>query len=110
MEIAVLGGGHGCYAAAVHLTELGHRIRFWRRDAEAFSEVLSRGQITVKDFRGERDVAIAHPTSNLAEAVSGAELVVIPLPSTTHDALAIQLAPHLEAGQVVFLPPGTFGS
>ena len=110
MEIAVLGGGHGCYAAAVHLTELGHRIKLWRRDAEAFSEVLSRGQITVKDFRGERDFAIAHPTCDLAEAVSGAELVVIPLPSTTHDALAIQLAPHLEEGQVVFLPPGTFGS
>ncbi|KOQ18240.1 glycerol-3-phosphate dehydrogenase, partial [Achromobacter xylosoxidans] len=32
------------------------------------------------------------------------------LPSTSHAALAPELAPHLRDGQVVFLPPGTFGS
>lgn len=35
---------------------------------------------------------------------------MIPLPSTSHAALAPELAPHLRDGQVVFLPPGTFGS
>lgn len=110
MEIAVLGGGHGCYAAAVHLTEQGHRVRFWRRDAEAFGPVLESGVITVQDFKGERDVIIGLATTDLAQAVRGAELVVIPLPSLSHEALAEQLAPCLESGQVVFLPPGTFGS
>ena len=110
MEIAVLGGGHGCYAAAAHLSEQGHHVRFWRRDAEAFAPVLESNTVTVKDFKGERDVAIAVVTTDLALAVRGAELVVIPLPSLSHEALAEQLAPHLEAGQVVFLPPGTFGS
>ena len=33
MEIAVLGGGNGSLAAAVDLTEQGHRVRLWRRDA-----------------------------------------------------------------------------
>ncbi len=42
MEIAVIGGGNGAYAAAADLTEQGHRIRLWRRDAEALRPVVDR--------------------------------------------------------------------
>jgi opine dehydrogenase len=42
--------------------------------------------------------------------VRDARLIVVPLPSTTHESLAGQLAPLLADGQVVYLPPGTFGS
>lgn len=38
MEIAVLGGGHGCYAAAADLSEKGHHIRFWLNIAGAVTE------------------------------------------------------------------------
>ncbi|MGH8322780.1 MAG: NAD/NADP octopine/nopaline dehydrogenase family protein, partial [Steroidobacteraceae bacterium] len=37
-------------------------------------------------------------------------VIVIPLPATTHDDLARETAPYWRDGQVVFLPPGTFGS
>ncbi len=110
MEIAVLGGGHGCYAAAAALSEQGHRVRFWRRDAAGLAPVLEQRAITLLDAQGERDVPVALPTTDLAEAVRGAALVVIPLPATAHATLSVALAPHLAAGQVVFLPPGTFGS
>jgi opine dehydrogenase len=110
VEIAVLGGGHGCYAAAAELSEKGHRVRFWRRDGAALAPLQAAGSITLTDYRGVREVAIAQVTGNLAEAVSGAALIVIPLPATAHDSLSRALAPHLESGQVVFLPPGTFGS
>ncbi len=36
MKVAVLGGGNGCYATAVDLTEDGHEVRLWRRDGDAF--------------------------------------------------------------------------
>ena len=110
MEIAVLGGGNGCYAAAADLSEQGHNVRFWRRDAAAFAPVLERRSIQVTDAQGTRDVAVAAPTTDLAEAVTGAALVVIPLPATAQAGLFPHLAPHLEDGQVVSLPPGTFGS
>ncbi|SEA99589.1 NAD/NADP-dependent octopine/nopaline dehydrogenase family protein [Marinobacterium iners] len=110
MEIAVLGGGHGCYAAAAELSEKGHQVRLWRRDAEALAPVIEAGSISLKDFRGERDVPIAKPTTSLEEAVAGAQLIVIPLPATTHSSLSKQLAPLLEDGQVLFFPPGTFAS
>jgi len=110
MEIAVLGGGHGCYAAAVDLSEAGHTVRFWRRDAAAFAPVLKTGIVTVKDVEGKRDVKIAKPTTDLAAAVKGAALIVMPLPATTQAGLFKELAPHLADGQVIFMPPGTFGS
>lgn len=110
MEIAVVGGGHGCYAAAADLSEQGHRVRFWRRDQSAFAPVLTRRAVTLQDFRGVREVPLAHATTNLGEAVAGAELVLAPLPATAQADLARHLAPHLADGQVVFVPPGSFGS
>ncbi|MCW5774750.1 MAG: NAD/NADP octopine/nopaline dehydrogenase family protein, partial [Rhodospirillaceae bacterium] len=110
MEVAVLGGGHGCYAAAADLSEAGHRVRFWRRDAAAFAPVLETGKVAVKDVKGRREVAIALPTTDLAAAVAGAALIVIPLPATAQPGLFAALAPLLADGQVVYMPPGTFGS
>ena len=110
MEVAVLGGGHGCYAAAADLSEQGHTVRFWRRDAAGLQAVIDSGSITLVDFKGEREISIARPTTSLADAVDGAELIVIPLPCFSHEALSVDLAPHLRNGQVVYLPPGTFGS
>ncbi|MCA0424799.1 MAG: NAD/NADP octopine/nopaline dehydrogenase family protein [Proteobacteria bacterium] len=110
MKIAVLGGGHGCYAAAADMSEAGHEVRFWRRDAAALAPVLETGRIRVKDFNGERDVLIASVTTDLAEAVKGAELILSPLPALAQTDLAVALAPHLEDGQVLYIPPGTLGS
>jgi len=37
MKLAILGGGHGCYAAAADLAEAGHEVMLWRRDAAALA-------------------------------------------------------------------------
>ena len=42
--------------------------------------------------------------------MKGAELILCPAPATAQHDIAKALAPHLADGQVVFLPPGTFGS
>jgi len=110
MKIAVIGGGHGSYAAAAHLSDQGHAVRLWRRDGSALASVKENSVITLTDSAGTRDVGLALATTNLAEALDGAALIVIPLPSTTHPVLAEQMAPLWSDGQVVFLPPGTFGS
>jgi opine dehydrogenase len=110
MKIAVLGGGNGSYAAAADLSAAGHEVRFWRRDAEAFRPVLEGGTIRMRDFIGVSDVTIARPTTDLGEAVRGADLVLAPAPAFAQGDLAALLAPHLSDGQTIFLPPGTFGS
>ena len=107
MKIAVLGGGNGAYAAAADLTEKGHEVRFWRRDAEALRKSKT---LTLKDADGERTVHLASNSPDIGEAVRGAELVFMPDPAFTQADNARRLAPHLAQGQVVFLAPGTFGS
>ena len=110
MKIAVLGGGNGSYAAAADLSDRGHEVRFWRRDAGAFQPVLDSRAIKLRDFSGTRDIKIARPTTDIAEAVGGADLIVAPTPAFAQADLAAHIAPHLTDGQVIFLPPGTFGS
>jgi opine dehydrogenase len=110
IKIAVLGGGNGAYAAAADLSNAGHEVRFWRRDFNAFRPVLDTGSIRLRDFQGVRNVRIARPTTDIAEAVRGADLIVAPVPAFAQYDLAVALAPHLTEGQMVFLPPGTFGS
>ncbi len=110
MNITVLGGGHGCYAAAVSLTEQGHEVALWRRDREALKELMEKKSIRVLDREGERDVEISLVTDDIASAIAHAQVVVIPLPATVHESLAGLTAGLWQDGQVVFLPPGTFGS
>lgn len=108
MEIAVLGGGNGSLAAAVDLTEQGHNVRLWRRDPAAAA--ATPNPITLKDHVGARPIAISLITADIAAALQDAELIVSPAPATAHEDIAQALAPHLTDGQVVFLPPGTFGT
>jgi opine dehydrogenase len=110
MEIAVLGGGNGAYACAADLSAQGHRVRFWRRDARALAALRAGGAITLKDADGERRVPIACITDDVGEALRGAALVVMPDPAFTQADNARRIAAQLGDDQVVFLPPGTFGS
>ena len=111
MEIAVLGGGNGSLAAALDLTDQGHRVRLWRRNAEGIAALNKCGNTMIlKDFSGARDVTLALATSDIGAAIQGAALIVCPTPATAQADIARLLAPHLTDGQVVYLPPGTFGS
>ncbi|MFO1270436.1 MAG: NAD/NADP octopine/nopaline dehydrogenase family protein [Rubrivivax sp.] len=110
MHIAILGGGHGCYAAAADLSEAGHHVRLWRRDAAALQPLVEHGSIVLKDAQGAREVPIGMASTEIGPVLRGAELVLIPSPAVAQEDIARAMAPHLADGQVVFLPPGTFGS
>jgi opine dehydrogenase len=111
MRIAVLGGGNGSFAAAADFSLAGHEVRLWRRDATAVKmHNADSNIILVKDFSGRREAKVATVTDDIAQALRGAELIVCPVPATAQPDIAQLAAPHLADGQVVFLPPGTFGS
>jgi opine dehydrogenase len=111
VKIAVLGGGNGSFAAAGDFALQGHDVRLWRRDAAQVAEHRAAGsRIMVKDANGRHDVQLALVTPDIAAAVQGAELILCPAPAFAQPDIARLLAPHLVDGQVVFLPPATFGS
>ncbi len=76
----------------------------WRQHRAAGSRIV------LKDSNGRHDVQLALVTTDIAEAVRDAELILCPAPAFAQPDIARQLAPHLADGQVVFLPPATFGS
>jgi opine dehydrogenase len=110
MKIAVLGGGHGCYAAAADLSEAGNELRLWRRDAAALAPLIETGSILLKDADGAREVRIGLASADIAKVLKDAALILVPSPATAQADIARAIAPHLVTGQVVFLAPGTFGS
>jgi opine dehydrogenase len=111
LKIAVLGGGNGSFAAAGDFALQGHETRLWRRDASQVTEHRAAGsRIVLKDANGEHNVQLALVTADIAEAALDAELILCPVPAFAQRDIASLLAPHLSDGQVVFLPPATFGS
>lgn len=110
MRITVLGGGNGSYAAAADLAGLGHEVCLWRRDRQQLQPLMATRRLGIKDAAGRRDVELARVTDDIGAAVRGAELIVVPTPAFAQEDIALALAPHLADGQVLFLPPGSFGS
>lgn len=111
MKIAVLGGGNGSFAAAGDFALQGQEVRLWRRDADAVAAHRAAGsRIVVKNAQGTHDTQLALVTTDIAEAIRDVELILCPTPAFAQPDIAAQLAPHLADGQVVYLPPATFGS
>ncbi|WP_439366527.1 NAD/NADP octopine/nopaline dehydrogenase family protein [Bradyrhizobium sp. DASA03005] len=111
MKIAVLGGGNGSFAAAGDFALSGHEVRLWRRDADQVAAHRAAGsRVLVKDHNGRHEVKLALVTTDMAAAVAGTELILCPAPAFAQADIARRLAPHLRDGQVIFLPPATFGS
>ena len=107
-RIAVLGAGHGGCAAAADLTLKGFEVRLQARRADRLNAIEANGGITA---RGVQDglAPISHLTTNVAEAVDGADLIMLVVPSVAHEAYAGALTPVLDAHTPVFLNPGHTG-
>ena len=112
MRIAVLGGGNGSFAAAGDFALAGHETRLWRRDGRAVAAHRAvGGKVLVKDFEGQReaDRRAGDGRYRRGGAWCGADRLC-PAPATAQADIAAAFAPPFADGQVVFLPPGTFGS
>lgn len=108
--VAVLGASNGGLTTAADLTLRGHTVRWWSRSAPALAAVRDADGITLGVDGERRPARPALVTDDLRAAVEGADVVVAPLPATSHDDLAVRLAPLLSERQLVLLTPGTLGS
>ena len=116
--IAIVGAGNLGQAMAAHMALAGHEVRIYNRSPERIDEirerggpeVLERGGINVHGvIDGQAELQLASP--DIAEVVSGAQIVILTVPASSHRAVASLMAPHLSDGQAVVLHPGhTFGA
>lgn len=102
---AVIGGGNGGQSAAGHLGMLGYRVRLYDIFGESVAAINNQGGIKVGGvLDGFGPVEFA--TTDMGKAVCGAEIVMVVAPAIAHRDIADRLAPHLAAGQIVFIHPG----
>ena len=112
MKITVLGAGHGGVAAAAHMTLVGNEVCLFQIEelAESFKKILSTREIKIKGVGPQGTAKIQLATHNPAEALSGAEVVLVIVPAFAQENMARLCGPFLEDGQYVFTIPGGFGS
>jgi len=110
-KIAVLGAGHAGYGLAADMTLAGHEVRLFEGIfKENISPVIEKGGIELTGISRNGFAKISRVTTDIAEAIEGAQLIIVVTTSQGHERMAELCAPQMEDGQIVIIFPGNFGS
>jgi len=105
-RVAVLGAGNAGCAMAAHLARQGLEVRLYNRWEDEIRVLKQQGGIYLKGCLGEGFVPIPVITTDLEEALRGADFVAVVTPATAHEFFARAVAPYIKAGTPVLLNPG----
>lgn len=105
-KVAILGAGNGGCAAAADLGARGYDVRLWSRSAARLAPLRDAGGIGYAGALGEGHQPVETITTDVAEAMDGAGLVLIMVPTQAHEAMAQAVAPHLGDNQILMVSPG----
>lgn len=120
--IAVLGGGAVGKTCAADCALAGQEVRIC--DLQPFFQTtlatVERTGITVQakppatqskyGFERFGKATFSLVTDSVAEAVKGAKLIIVGVPSIAHEPFFKELIPHLEDGQIIHIIPDNYGS
>lgn len=114
-KIAVLGGGSFGTVIANIIAENGHDVSFWMRSAEVAAEVNSSHE-NAQYLPGYKLNPRVHARHDMQEAVTGAEIIFVAVPSSSFrpvvrdmmayapaDAMLISTTKGIEAGSFKFM-------
>ncbi len=105
---AIIGGGNGGQSLAGHLALMGFSVRLYDIFPETVEAIRSQGGITVEgavDGFGP----LERVTTDMQEALEGADIVMVVAPAVAHRTIAADCAPFLVDGMIVFVHPGATG-
>lgn len=110
-KYTVIGAGHGGKAMAAHLALLGFPVTLYNRTFDHIEVIKKRGGIELESSEvGIHGFGkLKRVTSDLAEALLEAEMIMVVVPSSAHADIAKAAAPHLRDGQYIVLHPGRTG-
>jgi opine dehydrogenase len=106
--IAVLGAGHGGCAAAADLTARGYRVQLHARRETTLEPLRQAGGINARGVQ-QGLFPVSKMTTDVAEAIDGADLIMLVVPSVAHGYYAKALAGLIDGKVPIFLDPGHTG-
>jgi glycerol-3-phosphate dehydrogenase (NAD(P)+) len=98
--VTVLGAGSWGTALAVHLARLTHDVTLWARNPEFAVQIAGAGE-NASYLPGVPFPASLRPVAPLAEACSGADMIVFVCPSSAVRGMAEAIRPHLRGDVLV---------
>lgn len=101
---AIIGGGNGGQAIAGHLSLLGQNVRLFDVVPATVDALNAKGGIRLHHAL-EGFGRLEFATTSMEQALDGADVVMMVLPSIYHESMARRMVPHLRDGMVVFLHP-----
>ena len=105
MKIAVIGAGNGGQSIAGYFALQGYETSLYDIDVQKMNILKQKGGIELTG-RIEGFGKIDCITTDIAEAVKGAEIVMVTTVANAHRAVAKSMAPYVEEGQMIILNPG----
>jgi glycerol-3-phosphate dehydrogenase (NAD(P)+) len=98
--LAIIGAGSWGTALAHLLGEKGHSVRLWVYEPEIYQE-MARDRVNSTFLPGVRLSSHVSFTQDFSEALSGAQVIVMAVPSHVFRNLLGDLAPHLPPATVL---------
>jgi len=111
-RIAVLGGGNGAHGMAADMALRGFEVALAELPAFAgrLKKLLRTKTIRLDGVGRTGKAKLALVTTDVGEAVEGAEIVNFVMPAMGQESFLKAALPYLRTGQVVILWPGNSGS
>jgi opine dehydrogenase len=116
LKVAICGGGNAVHVLA---SDLGRREEYsvyvyapYQDEAERFNEGLLRnGGFVSRTYRGTVTRGSLHElaTSNAEIAISDADVILLAIPSFTHEKMIQSIAPYIKDGAIIVALPGQGG-
>ena len=108
MKVAVLGAGAGGAAAAADLILRGHAVRLWHPRPPRLEPFAAAGAVRHHGVLGDGEARLELATTDLAEALAGADAAVACLPAVVRETV-VEAWAAADAVTPLILNPGHTG-
>jgi len=111
VRFTVIGAGNGGKAMASHLALKGFPVNLYNRTPDHVAVIKARQGIELTSYEGGPHGfgTLKLVTSDIREALTDTDLIMVVLPSSAHRDIVKMMAPHLQDGQIIVLNPGRTG-
>jgi opine dehydrogenase len=109
----VVGAGNGGQAMAAHLGVMGFEVRLYNRSPDRLKPLQAVGELELIGSEADNvpsgRARIALITTDMEEALAGADIIMVVTAANGHAFIAERCAPYLRDGQIIVLNPGRTG-